>query len=299
MHVIRAESAGFCLGVSLALQHLDKALSARATASRQAPTPNEALPRLITLGPIIHNPLVMDEYAQKGVLCLDDLDGILPGDQVVIRAHGIPREVEARLKAIGAAIVDATCPKVKKAQLAIAGQSSLGKILLLFGEADHPEVQGLIGYANGRAHVFGSLQELEELPLDAGKDWFLAAQTTQDRGAFEEAARLVRRRLGRDIPVLSTICNATRTRQEEAEALAAQVDIMVVVGGRNSGNTRRLVEVAAARGTPVVHVEQASDLDPRQFVGLAVVGLTAGASTPERHIADVESRLRAFNASPA
>ena len=147
--------------------------------------------------------------------------------------------------------------------------------------------------------MFGSLEELEELPLDPGKDWFLAAQTTQDRGAFEEAARLVRRRLGRGIPVLSTICNATRTRQEEAEALASQVDIMVVVGGRNSGNTRRLAEVAAARGPPVVHVEQASDLDPAQFAGFTVAGLTAGASTPERHIADVEARLRAFNASPA
>ena len=275
------------MGVALALRALDAALA------------EPRAGRLITHGPIIHNPLVIQEYSKKGVVISEDPTLAGPDDMVVIRAHGITETVEAQLNASGGTVRDATCPKVKKAQLAIAGQSSLGKILLLFGEADHPEVQGLIGYANGRAHVFGSVQELEELPLDAGKDWFLAAQTTQDRGAFEEAARLVRRRLGRDIPVLSTICNATRTRQEEAEALAAQVDIMVVVGGRNSGNTRRLVEVAAARGTPVVHVEQASDLDPRQFVGLAVVGLTAGASTPERHIADVESRLRAFNASPA
>ena len=270
------------MGVGLALRALDAALAEPRTG------------KLFTHGPIIHNPLVMREYADKGVLSSEDPSGSGPGDTVVIRAHGVTQEVEEKLRASGARVCDATCPKVKKAQLAIAGQSATGGTLLLFGEAEHPEVRGLLCYAEGRAVVFGSLSELEALPLAPETDWFLAAQTTQDRSVFEAAAKLVRERVGRDIPVLSTICDATGQRQEAAKKLAAQVDIVVVVGGRNSGNTRRLVEVASAHGTPALHVEQASDLQPESFAGFSTVGLTAGASTPERHIAEVEARLLTF-----
>ena len=268
------------MGVGLALRALDAALARPRTG------------KLITHGPIIHNPLVMRAYAEKGVLSSEDPDAAGPGDTVVIRAHGVTQEVEERLRASGADICDATCPKVKRAQLAIAGQSARGGTLLLFGEAEHPEVRGLIGYAGNRALVFGSLEELAALRLEPAENWFLAAQTTQDRVGFEKAATLVQERLNREISVLSTICDATRHRQEETEALAAQVDIVVVVGGRNSGNTRRLAEVAAARGTPALHVEQAADLAPERFAGFATVGLTAGASTPERHIAEVECWLQ-------
>ena len=294
MHVIRAESAGFCLGVSLALQHLDKALSSRATAPGQTPPPKEALPRLITLGPIIHNPLVMDEYAQKGVLCLDDLEGILPGDQVVIRAHGIPREVEARLKAIGAAIVDATCPKVKIAQLAIAKQTRKGGSLLLFGEYDHPEVKGLISYAEHDALVFASLAELQNINLTPGKHYFLAAQTTQDQHMYAAAAAYLKERLGHELPVLGTICDATQMRQSEVLALAKDIDAMVVVGGLNSGNTKRLAELAATQGIPAIHVERPEDLDTTLLRGATTVGLTAGASTPEAHILAMHHFLRSL-----
>ncbi len=282
MQLIRAKSAGFCMGVSLALRALDAVLAEGAKG------------RIFTHGPIIHNPLVIADYAAKGVIGSEDPSAAGPGDMVIIRAHGVPREVEERLHASGADIRDATCPKVKKAQLAIAEQSAQGRTLLLFGETDHPEVRGLISYAGNRAKIFGSLAELEGIYLNPTEDWFLAAQTTQEQTAFERAAEIVRRRLGRDIPVPATICAATRTRQEEAEALAARVEAMVVVGGKNSGNTRRLAEVAAARCPAVLHVEQADELDPTFFAGRRRVGLTAGASTPERHIAEVEARLLAF-----
>lgn len=282
MHVIRAESAGFCLGVSLALRHLDKALEARATTPEQGP--EGARPRLITLGPIIHNPLVMDDYARKGVLCLNDLAGIAPGDQVVIRAHGIPREVEGRLKAIGATLVDATCPKVKIAQLAIAKQTRKGGSLLLFGESDHPEVKGLISYAEHDALVFASLEALRGLGLAPDEQYFLAAQTTQDQNIYAAAAEYLKERLGHDLPVLDTICDATRKRQTEVLTLAKSVDAMVVVGGLNSGNTKRLAELAASQGIRAIHVERPEDLDVTLLRGAQTVGLTAGASTPEEHI---------------
>ena len=144
MDVIRAKTAGFCMGVSLALQKLDTALDeAAAVEGPQG--------RIRTLGPIIHNPQVLAHYEAKGVLCVRDAAELRPGDRVIIRAHGIPRQVEERVRAGGALVVDATCPKVKKAQLAIARATRQGATLLLFGEADHPEVRGLVYYAHGPA----------------------------------------------------------------------------------------------------------------------------------------------------
>ena len=281
MLVKRAQSAGFCLGVSLALRALDHEIDL----TLKNP---DAARRIVTLGPIIHNPLVMRHYQNKGVVCLDSPKGILPGDRVIIRAHGIPVEEEKVLSSLGSDIVDATCPKVKKAQTAIAGQRDKnGGTLLLFGEAEHPEVRGLVSYAGGDALVFGSLEELEELMANRVKpdtSYFLAAQTTQDNEAFQTAHRALESRLGRPVPLLDTICNATRRRQEEAIVLAGKVEAMVVVGGKNSGNTRRLAEVAGARGIPAVHVEEVAELDPALLAGARVVGLTAGASTPRDHI---------------
>ncbi len=276
MHVIRARSAGFCLGVSLALRRLDKEL-----ADFQA---SGSGGRLVTLGPIIHNPLVMEHYAQKGVVCEHDPATLRSGDRVVIRAHGLPREVEALLGQSGASIIDATCPKVKKAQIAIAKEAEQGGSLLLFGEREHPEVRGLLSYAGPGALVFGDLAELETLPLAPGIPYFLAAQTTQERTIFKQARAYLQQRLHRDIPVLDTICDATRKRQKEAIALAAQVEAMIVVGGRNSGNTRRLAEVAKAGGIPAIHVERPEECAPDMLAGFSVVGLTAGASTPDAHI---------------
>ena len=212
---------------------------------------------------------------------------------MVIRAHGIPRELEEAVRSRGAVVVDATCPKVKKAQLAIARATKNGATLLLFGEAAHPEVRGLVSYASGEAHVFGDEASLAALHPDPALPYVLASQTTQHRGAFEHIEAELRERLPH-LEVLSTICDATRERQDEARRIAAQVDAMVVVGGRNSGNTRRLAELAAESGIPAWHVESAAELLRKNFHEKQTVGLTAGASTPKRLIDEAQAWLEAI-----
>lgn len=295
MQVIRARSAGFCLGVSLALRRLDQELDATPPPAEENAYAAQPKGRLITFGPIIHNPLVMREYLEKGVVCESDPQKIAPGDRVIIRAHGVPRDVEARIRASGATIVDATCPKVKKAQVAIGKEHERGGTLLLFGEKEHPEVSGLLSYAGNQALVFGDLDELAGLTLKEDLAYFLAAQTTQDRALFLQAKDQLQQRLGRSILTLNTICDATRDRQQEVIDLADKVRALVVVGGLNSGNTRRLAEVARAKGLPTIHVEQAADITPElaaeAFAGVTLIGLTAGASTPEKHIDAMQEYL--------
>ena len=281
MHVIRAKTAGFCFGVSHALATLDRQL-------QKEGGPKD---RLITLGPIIHNPLVMEEYKKKGVLCLDAIEDVRAGDRVVIRAHGIPKEKEEALIQTGAFVVDATCPKVKKAQLAIAKEAGAGKTLLLLGEKDHPEVQGLISYAGDKTMVFSSLSELEQMHLTATATYFLAAQTTQGKELFLQVRDSLQARLSSSFTEVHTICDATKSRQDELGALAPYVQAFVVVGGLNSGNTRRLAQVAQTYGLPAFHVERREDLNPALLDGFTCVGLTAGASTPDQHIEVMEAFL--------
>ena len=254
------------MGVSLALKKLETAIASQ-------------LHRHIrTLGPIIHNTNAND--AQKD-------------DYVLIRAHGVPREVEKRLKTACASVEDATCPKVKKAQLAIAKATARGASLLLFGEAEHPEVAGLVSFSHAKAYVFGSQLELDHCDFDASKGIVLASQTTQDKAAFERIAETMQKR-HKNLKVLSTICDATRQRQLEALRIAAQVDVMVVIGGKSSGNTRRLASLASEAGIQTFHVETAEELNIEDFSGKKAAGLTAGASTPENLIDAAEIWLQSI-----
>jgi 4-hydroxy-3-methylbut-2-enyl diphosphate reductase len=175
----------------------------------------------------------------------------------------------------------------------IAEQTAAGRRLLLYGEPEHPEVKGLVSYAGEHFLVFDSPAGLRDLLLDAGPlgQCFLAAQTTQDRAAFVEVRRIVCDVCGRETPVLDTICDATKERQEEVRRIAGQVDFMVVVGGRNSGNTRRLTDVARSCSVPCIHIETASELDGAVPVQCRTIGLAAGASTPADIIRDVHQTL--------
>jgi len=281
MKVLRADTAGFCMGVSLALKRLDRALQ-------------EQRKPIVTLGPIIHNPQVLAEYAKKGVSRIARADEATHDTCVLIRAHGIPRIEETLLAESGVQFVDATCPRVKAAQLAIARATRQEQCLLLFGEADHPEVRGLLSYAHAGRHVFGSLDECRILPLSPASRYVLAAQTTQDIRQFVAIQAYLEQRLGGCFPVLQTICDATEKRQNEALEIAAKVDCMVVVGGRESGNTRRLAEIAASAGIPALHVESMQALDTAFFRGKLLAGLTAGASTPKSLIDAVEFFLESL-----
>lgn len=270
MNVNRAKTAGFCMGVSLALEKLDEELKKKNTTGR-----------IVTLGSIIHNPQVIKKYEGKGVVCATDPKELEPGDRVLIRAHGIHREKEKILSELEVTVIDATCPKVKRAQLGIASMHNDGQTLLLFGEADHPEVRGLLSYAGSDSKVFGSLEEFEALSLNPETTYFLAAQTTQDIGEYNKIIAFAEKKLGYKPVALSTVCSATRKRMQETIELARSVDIVVVVGGYESGNTRRLAEAVKAEGKRVLHIETPEEIPYEIFAEGEVVGLTAGASTPK------------------
>ncbi len=281
MKVIRANTAGFCMGVSLALQRLDEAISRH----------QEGQGRLMMFGPIIHNPQVLKHYMDLGVGCVEDPEALQQGDSVVIRAHGIPRALEQALVDRGVILEDATCPKVKAAQLAIAKATEGGAFLLLFGEARHPEVQGLVSYAQGGCRVFSDPREIEEEHFESEGPLVLAAQTTQENTVFQALAERLRKRYGEKLNVLSTICNATSKRQGETKEIARKVEAMVVLGGLTSGNTRRLTDVARTQGIRAFHVERPEELPLDVLAQCQTVGLTAGASTPKEMVDKAERIL--------
>lgn len=271
------------MGVDLALRRLDKLVAGA-----------DGRPIYI-LGPIIHNPQVLKRYEEQGVVMAKSPDEVPAGAFVVIRAHGITRQVEEALRARDVKIKDATCPRVKKAQLLIGRHTTSDTELLLYGEEDHPEVAGLVSYAENGYFVFGSPEELESHELSKGKKYVLAAQTTQDRILFDEMAQRLTEDPDLDVTVLNTICDATKLRQAEAKELAGKVDFMVVVGGYSSGNTRRLAQVVADEGTPCKHVETAEEFSADELSGYGRIGVTAGASTPRLVIDGVLDKLESLN----
>ncbi len=279
MNVLRAKTAGFCMGVSLALRRLDKSIKQY-----------HATKRLVMFGPIIHNPQVLRYYQEQGVICTENPDELGPDDAVVVRAHGIPLPLEQTIRNRGVTLVDATCPKVKAAQLSIAKSTADGAQLLLFGEASHPEVRGLVSYANGACKVFSSLNELTE---HYDGPVVLAAQTTQENTVFQAIAGTLRRQC-RELQVLSTICDATSKRQCETAEIARKVELMIVIGGKSSGNTRRLADVARNEGIPALHVETRDELPLDELKKCRIVGLTAGASTPGATIDETQKVLEAL-----
>ncbi len=281
MEVIRAQTAGFCMGVDLALNKLDQIIKEKGSGRN-----------VFTLGPIIHNPQVLEQYAKLGITVAKTPDKVPAGVVCLIRAHGVPKAREAQLQERDVVVIDATCPRVKKAQLLIEREAAGGRRLLLYGEADHPEVQGLLSYAGGDALVFGSPEELKT--LDPQAKYVLAAQTTQDKLVFTRISKEMTNNPELDVTVLSTICDATKHRQAEAVAIAELVDHMVVVGGYASGNTRRLAQVCKDAGTPCTHIETPAELPLNKLHTAKCIGLSAGASTPSKLIDAVEKILEAL-----
>jgi 4-hydroxy-3-methylbut-2-enyl diphosphate reductase len=269
-----SESAGFCWGVERALELAQKA-------AEQAPGP------VRSLGPLIHNPGVIADLAKRGVEVISGPEEA-PDGTVILRSHGVPREVNERLAESGAAVVDATCTFVKSAQEKAAHLRDLGYFVIILGERDHPEVLAVRSYAGEQSLVVESPEDLpKELPAHRVG---VVVQTTQSQERLAELVEDLAPRV-RELLVYNTICGATEQRQSAAMAMADGVDAVVVVGGRNSGNTRRLAELCAARQPRTYHVESADELDPGWFMGMKVVGITAGASTPPEQIQAVADRL--------
>ncbi|MDX2495176.1 MAG: 4-hydroxy-3-methylbut-2-enyl diphosphate reductase [Desulfuromusa sp.] len=283
MEFIRAKSAGFCMGVSLALHKLDEIIEKKNISGD-----------IYILGSIIHNPQVVAEYAEKGVISADSPEEIPAGSIVVIRAHGITKQVQHSLSQRGIHVIDATCPKVKDACLLIEENTDKGRVLLLFGEEAHPEVKCLLSYAAGDTVVFDSLEECQKCDLDPNLEYCLAAQTTQDKQIFDAISRELLKREGLDLIILPTICDATKMRQTEATKIADQSDFVIVAGGYNSSNTRRLAQVVETNGTTALHVETVDELPLDDLRKFQKIGLTAGASTPKKIVDQIQAALESL-----
>jgi 4-hydroxy-3-methylbut-2-enyl diphosphate reductase len=241
-----------------------------------------------TLGPLIHNPGVIADLEAKGVGVIDDISD-LHGGTVVLRSHGVPRQTKEMLHEAGLTVVDATCPFVASAQEKAAQLNDGGYLVVILGERDHPEVLGLRSYAGSESLVVESPADLPDvLP---NKRVGVVVQTTQSYDRLcELVAHLARHT--RELLVHNTICSATEQRQAAAMAMASHVDCVIVIGGRDSGNTRRLAELCSAQQPRTYRVESAVEILPAWLRDAKVVGIAAGASTPAEQIEAVAARLR-------
>ena len=270
MKVRLARTAGFCMGVRRAM---DMVL----TEARKEEGP------LYTYGPLIHNHQVLDLLAAKNIHTVSDPAALKKG-RIVVRAHGIPPKERQQLKATGLKMINATCPRVARVQSIIRSRTRRGQDAIIIGDRDHAEVIGLMGHSARPPHVIQSVEEVHVLP-DLEKP-FVVAQTTQNEKNYHAMVEALRERCPR-VQVFDTICDATHQRQEEVRSFAGEVDAVVVVGGYHSGNTQRLVDVAREAGLTTFHVETEKELDTKLLAGMNVVGVTAGASTPNWMIKNV------------
>ena len=273
MQIILAKTAGFCFGVNRAVKLTYELLE-------------QGRP-VATLGPLIHNPQVVEDLESKGAITCDSVDDVPDGCEVVIRSHGVGQSVYDKISTRHLAYHDATCPFVTKIHKIAARAGAEGAMLLVAGDAKHPEVQGIVGHTTGKVEVFANLEELEKLlpELTQQKSIFAVAQTTFNVQSWETCKEFLKNQCT-NAKIFDTICNATWARQQEAEDLSQKCDHMVVIGGHHSSNTQKLLQVAA-RHAVAINVETADELDPAWLAGAARVGVTAGASTPSSIIEEV------------
>lgn len=262
-----AAHAGVCYGV-------ERALSMAADAATSAPAP------VHTLGPLIHNPLVVKELEAQGVGLAETLDDASSGS-IIIRAHGVVPAVIEQARARDLTVLDATCPYVKRVHAAAEKLVREGYQLIVVGESGHPEVEGIMGHADGAARVVSCADDLAGLEISSRVG--VVVQTTQTQATLAGVVSALLTRAS-EVRVINTICSATQERQQAASELASRADVMIVVGGKNSGNTRRLAQICAERCERTHHVEDACEIDPAWFTGAGLIGITAGASTPSSHI---------------
>jgi 4-hydroxy-3-methylbut-2-enyl diphosphate reductase len=274
MQVILADKAGFCFGVQRAINTAFKAAGKG---------------KVYCLGPLIHNPQEVARLRKEGVETVEDFSSLSPGDSLIIRSHGVPPSVLAKAREQGLTIIDLTCPFVAKAQQHAESLRQEGYQVVVVGEKKHPEVQSILGHAGEGSVVVESPDEVDQLALRGRTG--VVAQTTQSYGNFSEIVlRLLR--VSKELKVFNTICSSTKERQEAARVLASRVDVMIIVGGRNSANTSRLVSLCRESGKPAYHVEVVDEIKPQWLQGAQSVGVTAGASTPSWVIDAVVERLR-------
>ena len=279
MKVTLAKSAGFCFGVKRAVEMVYKEA--------------ETGKKVYTLGPIIHNEQVVQDLEQKGVRVIDTPEELSKAEDatVIIRSHGISADVYHQLEDKKVRIVDATCPFVSKIHKIVKQASEDGKTVVIVGSDNHPEVEGIKGWCVSKPIVIESASEAEKLDNFGGKKLCIVSQTTFNYKKFKDIVDILSKK-SYDIDVMNTICNATEERQTEAGTIARQSDAMLVIGGKHSSNTQKLYEICRKECENTYFIQTLDDLDLKQFQSFRSVGITAGASTPNNIIKEVQSYVR-------
>jgi 4-hydroxy-3-methylbut-2-enyl diphosphate reductase len=277
MKVIKADVLGFCFGVRRAVAMIETELE------KNGP--------LCTLGAIVHNTHVVESLTEKGGRLIHDLNEVRPNEAVAITAHGAGDEVYSAIRDRGLRIVDTTCPIVRRAQQTAEKLVKEGYFVIVYGEAEHPEVKGILSWTAGK----GVATQTPEVEIPEGTTGIaVIAQTTKNPQQFAQfAERATREFAGKvtEIRIVNTTCPETGRRYQAGSELAKRVDVILVVGSRSSANTRKLAETCSATGVPTYHIESASEIKEEWFDGCDVCGVTAGASTPDEVIENVVNRL--------
>ena len=280
MEVTVAKTAGFCFGVKRAVEKVYEQIG-----KTEKP--------IYTYGPIIHNEQVVGDLQEKGVEVIDTLEELktICDAVVVIRSHGVGKDVYDILKENGVEIVDATCPYVKKIHRIVEKQTAEGRRVLIVGSEDHPEVQGIKGWGDERTKVIENMDDFRRLELPEDEKLCIVSQTTFNYKKFQDLVEKISK-TRYDITVLNTICNATQERQVEAMRIASQVDVMLVIGGKHSSNTQKLYDICRKECKNTYYIQTLGDFNPECISSVRSVGITAGASTPNNIIEEVHTKCQ-------
>ena len=279
MEVILAENAGFCFGVKRAVE----------TVYEQT----ESGEKIYTYGSIIHNEEVVKDLENKGVSVIEteeELEHIEEG-MLIIRSHGVPRRICRRIEEKGLKCIDATCPFVKRIHKIVEKESADGKKIIIIGNPGHPEVEGIKGWSHTPAVVIESVEEAEKFICNKAESLCIVSQTTFNYNKFKELVEIFQKK-GYNVTVVNTICNATEERQTQAREIAARVDVMIVIGGKHSSNTRKLYEICKEECVATYFIQTLEDLHLELPKTATLVGITAGASTPKNIIEEVQNYVR-------
>ena len=281
MEVKLAKTAGFCFGVKRAVD----------TVYKEAEKNNETI---YTFGPIIHNEQVVEDLEKNGVFVvnnIEELKALKAGTTVIIRSHGVGKCIYDLMEECGLNIVDATCPFVKKIHRIVERESKAGKRIIIIGNDKHPEVEGIKGWVCGNATVIETFDEAHAFIAEKDEQLCIVSQTTFNYNKFQDLVEIISKK-GYDVESINTICNATEERQTEAKLIAGTVDSMIVIGGSHSSNTQKLFEICKKECENTYYIQTLEDLDVEGLKGSNCVGITAGASTPNNIIEEVQKHVR-------
>lgn len=279
MEVILAKSRGFCFGVKRAVDTVYGQIGKTG--------------KLYTYGDIVNNEEVVGDLKMKGVSVINDMEELKQAEKgtVIIRAHGVGKAVYEAIEKEGFTLMDATCPFVKRIHKIVEEESKKGTQIVVIGNPAHPEVVGIAGWCHSPAIILETIEEAEKIALKGAQNVCIVSQTTFNYNKFQELVEIINKK-GYDIIVLNTICNATEERQTEAAEIARDVDAMIVIGGRNSSNTQKLFEICKNECNNTYYIQTVKDLDITCFESIDSVGITAGASTPNKIIEEVQKNVR-------